>query len=118
AIPETGAELELIAGTQGGFHVWVTARIWDLNPEGLVIAYEGTPVGASAPISYPTEIAVRQSDLVREGDHWVRAGDFLRFMISGPADIVGTEVDVRITATCVGGASAEDVRRATIVDRM
>jgi hypothetical protein len=116
-IPETGAELELVAGPQGGFHVELTARIYDVNIEGLIISYDGTPVGAAAPTTYPTSITLDSTMVVREGDHWLR-NDILRFMVSGPADIVGMQVDVRVVVQCISGLSAQDVRRATIVDKL
>ncbi len=117
-IADSGAELELVAGTQGGFHVDVTARIWDLDVEGALLGYEAIPVGSTTPISVPTEIELTSTRVVREGDHWLRAGDFLRMNVSGPSGVVGMELELRVRVIDTSGESAEDVKRALIVDRI
>jgi hypothetical protein len=116
-IPESGAELELVAGSQGGFHVDLTARLWELEIDGLLVSYEAVPVGGTTPISVPTEVELNTSRVVPEGDHFLRAGDFLQLEVSGPADVVGMELEIRVRAACVGGGVAEDTTRARIVDR-
>jgi hypothetical protein len=116
-IPDEGAELELIAGPQGGWHVDLTARIWDLDLDRLRIRYEALPIGGTAPISVPTELELSPLRVVREGDHWLRAGDFLQMDVTNPAEVVGMELDVSVYVRDLAGRTAQDTRRARIVDR-
>ncbi len=116
-IPDGDAELELVAGPQGGWHVFLTARMWNLDVDGVHVAYEAFPAGGTEVVSFPTELDLTARRFVREGDHWLRAGDFLQLRIAAPADVVGSELDLRIRVQDPEGRVAEDVRRATIVDR-
>jgi hypothetical protein len=116
-IPDDGAELELVAGPQGGWHVDLTARLWDVDLDGLRIRYEAVPVGGTTPISVPTELILSPSRVVREGDHWLRAGDFLQMDVTNPAEVVGMQLDVSVHVEDRAGLTAEDTRRAVIVDR-
>jgi hypothetical protein len=113
-IPEAGAELELVAGPQGGWHIDVTTRLYDLAIEQLLLTYEITRDGDV--VSMPRQFMLREALVLREGDHYLRAGDFVPFEITQPADIVGDTVVVRVTAEAVDGARAEDQRTVTIVD--
>lgn len=113
-----GADLELVAGPQGGWHVWVTARIWNSRIDGLIIDYEAVPVGGTEPVSMPTQLELRADRVVHEGDHFLRAGDFVVMDITGPSDLVGVELVLRVRITDTTGRSASDERRVTIVDRL
>lgn len=117
AIPDA-AELELISGPQGGWHVWVTARIWDEQIDGLIISYEAVPVGSTTPITMPTELELDATRVVREGDHWLRAGDFTVFDVSGPPSVVGMQLVLTVRIRDVDGNVAEDSRTVTIVDNI
>lgn len=116
-IPDEGAELELVAGPQGGYHVDLTARLWNLDLDRLRIRYEARPVGSETPISLPLELELSPSRVVREGDHWLRAGDFLQMDVAQPSEVVGMTLDVSVYLRDQSGRMAEDTRRATIVDR-
>jgi hypothetical protein len=113
-----GAELELVSGPQGGWHVWVTARIFDEQIEGLIISYEAVPVGSTTPITMPTELQLNAMRVVREGDHWLRAGDFTVFDITGPPDVVGMQLVLTVRIRDTDGNMAEDSRTVTIVDNI
>lgn len=113
-IPPMGAELELVAGPQGGWHIDVTARLHGLAIEQLLLTYEITRDGEI--VSMPRQFMLREALVLREGDHYLRAGDFVPFQITQPADVVGDTVVVRVTAEAVDGARAEDQRTVTIVD--
>ncbi|MCZ7685243.1 MAG: hypothetical protein M5U28_43305 [Sandaracinaceae bacterium] len=115
-LPE-GAQLELVAGPQGGWHVDLTTRIWDVELDGLRTAYEAFPAGDTTRVSLPTELVLSSSRVVREGDHWLRAGDFLQLDVTGPADVVGRDLDVRVRVEDPAGRTAEDTRRVVIVDQ-
>lgn len=113
-IPPTGATLELVAGPQGGWHIDVTARLYDLDVEQLLLTYEITR--GDEVVSMPRQFMLREALVLREGDHFLRAGDFVPFDITQPADIVGDTVVVSVTAEAVDGARADDRRTVRIVD--
>ena len=113
-IPESGATLELIAGPQGGWHIDVTARLWDLTIDGLILTYEIRRDGEM--INLPRQFTLREALVVPEGDHYLRAGDFVPFDIAMPSDVVGDTVTVHVIAEHVDGPRAEDSRTVTIVD--
>lgn len=114
AIPESGGQLELVAGPQGGWHVDVTARLYDFEIEGLLLSYEIRRDGAI--VSMPRQFELREAIVVREGDHWLRAGDFVPFEITMPSDVVGDTVTVQVLAEPTEGSAASDARTVLIVD--
>jgi hypothetical protein len=113
-IPATGADLELIAGPQGGWHLEATARLYDLTVEGLLLSYRIERGGTV--ISMPVEFALSERRLTRDGDRWLRAGDQVRFEITEPADVVGDVVEFIVTANPTDGESVTDSRTITVVD--
>ncbi|HEY8432092.1 MAG TPA: hypothetical protein VIL20_27130 [Sandaracinaceae bacterium] len=108
-------ELELVAGPQGGWHVDVGARMWNLRADGLRIAYEASRGGV--PIHVPTEIELDTRHLQRAGDHWLRRGDVLQLAIASPDEVTGVELELRVRVWDRAGAAAEDARTAIVVDR-
>lgn len=115
-IPRAGADLELIAGPQGGWHLEATARLYDLNVEGLLLSYRIERAGTV--ISMPVEFALSERRLTRDGDRWLRAGDQVRFAITEPADVVGDVVELFVTADPTDGDPVTDSRTITVVDRV
>lgn len=118
-LPPAGAALELVGGPQGGFHVDVTARIHDLDVEDLLITYAAVDAATRAPVGHPTHVRVRAARLVREGDGWVRVGDFVILHDSMPDPVRGLTLEITLRCEEVaGGRSAEDARVVTIVDEI
>lgn len=113
-IPVEGAELELVAGPQGGWHLEVTARLYDLTVENLLLAYRIEREGMT--ISKPVEFSLTERRLVRDGDRWLRAGDNVIFEITAPADVVGDTVTVVVTADPTDGPIIMDSRTVTVID--
>lgn len=116
ALPDE-SELELISGPQGGWHVWVSTRIWASSLDGARIDYEAVPVGGTTPISMPTELDLT-GRVVREGDHWLRAGDFLVMAVTGPSGVVGMHLEITARVTDAAGHSGESSRTVHIVDEV
>jgi len=113
-IPATGADLELIAGPQGGWHLEATARLYELTVEGLLLSYRIERGGTV--ISMPVEFALSERRLTRDGDRWLRAGDQVRFEITEPADVVGDVVEIIVTANPTDGEAVTDSRTITVID--
>ncbi|MCX5747781.1 MAG: hypothetical protein NT062_35395 [Proteobacteria bacterium] len=107
----TGAQLELQHGPQGGWHVWVAARIWSdepAGPDGIVLVYDASsptkPMGK-------TSLALTNARLLREDDHWLRLGDLVILDVTGPADVVGMTLELTATVDTVS-----DGRSAMVID--
>ena len=118
SIPADAPTLELVAGTQGLWHVEATVRFWDLEPDQLTLEYFATPVGASAPVNVPAAYRLTRARVVPEGDHWLRLGDLIVFDITMPSDVVGRDVELVVRMTEPGGRSAEDRRVVRILDAL
>lgn len=113
-----GQDVELIAGVQGGFHINLTGRLYGLELDGITLEYEAVPVGASEPISMPTELVLDATDFVPDQGSSLRAGDFLILAVDGPSEVVGMELEVSLTARDTEGHRASDSRRLRIVDEI
>ncbi|MBW2464917.1 MAG: hypothetical protein JRH11_24925 [Deltaproteobacteria bacterium] len=113
-IPATGADLELIAGPQGGWHLEATARLYELTVEGLLLSYRIERGGTV--ISMPVEFGLSERRLTRDGDRWLRAGDQVRFEITEPADVVGDVVELIVIANPTDGEPVTDSRAVTVID--
>ncbi len=111
-----GQDVELIAGVQGGWHINLTGRLYGLTLDGITLDYEAVPVGGTAPISMPTELVLDATDFVPDSGAFLRAGDFLIMAVEDPAEVVGMELDVTLTATDTDGRSVSDTRRLRVVD--
>jgi hypothetical protein len=114
-IAESGATLELVHGPQGGYHVLVSVRVWDLDLDRVSLVYE---VSAGTRALSRTPFVLEASRFAREGDHVVRTGDFAILDVTGPEDVAGQDVLVRVTATADDGSSATDARTVTVVDEI
>lgn len=116
-IPMTGGELELVGGPQGGFHVFVTARIFEMDPDGMTLTFDATNVATGENVGTPASFNLVLARIQREGDHFVRAGDFLILDNMSPDAVRGLTLDVRVTAQeADGGLMATDHREILVVD--
>lgn len=111
-----GDTMELVAGPQGGWHFFVTCRLYDLTLEGITLSYAIERDGAT--ISMPLSLVLPESRFTREGDHWLRAGDFVVFDITMPSDVVGDTVTVSVTADPTDGDPVSDSATVMVVDEM
>jgi hypothetical protein len=111
---EEGAVLELVAGLQGGWHLDVATRLNRLGPEGVLLSYEARSETAER-VSFVTQTTLRTRSVIADGDAWQRVGDRVVLDITGPSDVVGTSVVVRVTAS-LGETTLSDERTVTIVD--
>ena len=114
-IPLSGAELEVVAGPQGGWHVFVSCRLYDLTIDDMLLSYRIERDGQV--ISMPTQYRLSERRLVHDGARWLRVGDLAIFDIGGPDEVVGDVVDVIVVAEPPDGPAVSDMRTGTLVDR-
>jgi len=111
-----GDPIELVAGPQGGWHVDVSLRFAGFGPHGILLTYEAVdPTGQT--ISYVTKALLSQKSVLTDGDGWQRVGDRIVLDIGAPAEVVGTDAVLHVTAT-LDGQSWSDERAVTIVDEL
>ena len=118
AIPETGAELELVRGPQGGHHVFLTARFRGLNPEGMTLTFTAVDTATGSVVRAPASFNLVLARVRAEGDAYVRVGDFLILEdMENPDAVRGLTLDITVLAEEAGtGRSATDHRVVLIVD--
>lgn len=110
-----GETIELVMGPQGGWHVDVALRIWGLDPRGISVVYEVVRLRDGALLSR-TSFLFDAGRFVPEGDHLVHTGDIAILDVTSASEIVGDEIELRVTASARDGTSARDARRTTVVD--
>lgn len=111
-----GADLELVHGPQGGYHLMATALFGlDVSPDMHVLRYDAIPVGADTPLG-TTQIALNERRLVRACGGWFRGGDIVVLSITTPGDVVGMDVDLVVSVLDGVGEVVRDTRRVHVVD--
>ena len=112
---EDGAELQVEAGPQGGYHVWIAARLKNLTASGSVTTVSGSFVD----LDYePSPVSLVFSFDPDEGDYCKIYG--LRFRLDDPEhpveSLLGEEVDVTVTITDALGVVESDTKRIVLSD--
>lgn len=115
-LPPEGGEIEIVSGPQGGFHVQVTARLFDLDPDGVTLVYEARDRASGAALNLPARYAISEERVIDGGDHHVRVGDRLVLDVGSAGEVAGVGVELSLSAERGGAALATDARAATLVD--
>jgi hypothetical protein len=110
-----GANIELIAGIQGGWHLDTSVRFGGFGPEGIELTYEAFDAASMAPVSFVTRATLSAAGLLEDGQSWIRLGDRVVMEITDPADVLGKELLIRLTAS-LSGQTFVDERRVVVVD--
>jgi hypothetical protein len=114
-IPETDADLGLVHGPQGGWHVDVAVQLYALEPDGLLLRYEIHDAATGEDLGMPLSFRLQRRFVEVEGDHFVRVGDRAIFDIMSDSEVLGRTVEIGVTAETPAGAMAEDSRIVTVV---
>lgn len=111
-----GADVELVNGPQGGWHVDVALRLYDVNPQELTMRIEGYDATSGDPVGVPIERILTERRVQPEGDHWLRVGDQLIFAIEGPDEVTDTDVRIEARITTPEGAMATAQKVVHVID--
>ncbi|MEM9068990.1 MAG: hypothetical protein AAGE52_10810 [Myxococcota bacterium] len=115
-VTDVGSRVELVAGFQGGFHIDVAVRLYDMPVDGLVLRYEVRDLDGTVR-SLPAEYALRESRATREGDAWVHTGNFVQLDIRVASDVIGDTVVLAVEADPLGRlAPVTDEVTVTVAD--
>lgn len=110
-----GADLELVHGPQGGYHLEATALFGlAVSPDMHVLRYDVTRLDGT--VLGTTQIALLERRLTRACGGWFRGGDILVLSIAGPADVVDADLDITVSVLDADGEVARDARRVHVVD--
>lgn len=107
-------EVELVHGPQGGWHLTMAMRVWQLVPAGLRWQVHRVDDGR---VLADLGLDARPGSYVPVDGALVRAGDILILGIDGPSEVV--DRDVRLDAyvrAATGEAAAQSVT-VRVVDR-
>lgn len=123
-VPLDGARVELVAGPQGGWHVYGRVRLRGVAPD-VYLTFSLAPAGGGAPVNLANETVRRQErrGLTLVGDVYESSVGELVILADGvrPPDVVGRSFrfsvrverpDPTLTRVLVGG----DERVVTVVD--
>ncbi len=108
------ASVELVAGSQGGWHIDVGLWFGGFGPSGIELVYEAVGVDAER-ISFVTYAEVYETSVLAADDGWYRVGDRVVLDVASPDEIVGETIIVRVTAA-LGDQTWSDERRVIVVD--
>jgi hypothetical protein len=115
-----GGTIELVMGPQGGWHVWASTRIIGVDPNGRIIHYVAETTDGV--VLAEASLALMTRFLTPIDGGWLRLGDRVIFPITGPADVVGRTIVLRVTledpAILDSGASDGGVARHAIASAM
>lgn len=98
-----GQDVDFIAGSQGGHHIWLSLRTIDVDPARVDLRIEIQPVDGSMPMQDSWNI-VRFDAM--EGTH----GEYIGWpaVIADPGCFVDREVRVRVIVEGEGGVAIAD----------
>jgi len=119
-----GTMVELVNGPQGGYHVQMAFRLWEIDPEGLLIEAHGYDATTGAEVTIPVERVLTARRVSPEGDHLLRLGDRLVFTTTDPATVYdpatmrGTELRITATFTPAVGDPVMAETTTMVVDLM
>ncbi|MBX3246768.1 MAG: hypothetical protein KF901_06285 [Myxococcales bacterium] len=113
---EDGAELPLVMGPQGGYHIDVTFRACAIEAMDARLQVWGHDAETGGQVSEELEriLTIRRVLYDDDGGCWTRVGDFLVFDTFDPSTIVGRRVRVRAVVREPGGLSVQDEREIIV----
>ncbi|MFT5353629.1 MAG: hypothetical protein ACI9KE_000829 [Polyangiales bacterium] len=116
SVTSDGDDAELVAGPQGGWHVDVALRLFNLEPDGALLTLQGFDADSGDALTVPIARRLTRSRVRRVDDHWLRLGDQMVFDVDDPAEV--TDREVRLTATIAeaDGRETSGALRVHIID--
>ncbi|MBJ94949.1 MAG: hypothetical protein CMP23_10830 [Rickettsiales bacterium] len=106
---EPGEDMELVAGSQGGWHLDVSLWFGGFGPGGVQLSYEAVD-GAATRVSFPTQAELYEASVVPADEGWYRFGDRIVLDIQAPEEVLGEELILRVTAALEEQTWSDEVR--------
>lgn len=114
---EDGQEVELVLGSQGGWHVWASVRAQGLEPDNVLFRIESEVVGMDVDPSI-SEIYIDLEDMPEgAADTTTMTHQFLGWphMQASPECVHGNDIRIRVILTDEAGNTVMDERTITPV---
>jgi hypothetical protein len=115
---EEGDPVELVSGPQGGFHLEFTLRLFNGDPEGLVLDYRVYERQSAKQLSFPARYVIGKGYVLDKGDHFLRVGDRSILDVGSAMQAQGLQVDASCRIEHAGIVIAEDQKTLTIIDEV
>lgn len=114
---DDGAELTLVMGPQGGYHVDITFRACGIVPMDARLRVDGFDAETGREVAFEIDrILTERRVRVEEDGCWTRVGDLLVFDVLMPSEIVGREVRVEARVVAEDGTTASTTRTIRVVE--
>ena len=117
ALDESGS-IELVSGPQGGYHLEFTLRLFDVDPDDLVLDYQVYEMTSKQRVSMPARYVITKASVLDRGDHFLRVGDRAILDVKSASAAQGMDVEVSCRIERKGATLAEDKKKAAIVDEI
>ncbi len=114
-LPPSGGELPIVLGSQGGIHVLVGFRVWDMDL-GMDITYRLVDPETEAVVGTPTALSLRPTLFTNDGTSTIRNPDLVVLNNEEPRveDFAGRTVRLELEARSAD-SHACDARTARLV---
>ncbi len=109
---EAGTVLELHRGTQGGQHVYVSLRAWDMPVYRNTVELTLERVSDGRQLSADYEVKLRFDAPMGEGEPALLEG--LLLVVRNPSDVIGQQVRLKASIESEDGHQGSDSRTATV----
>jgi hypothetical protein len=114
---DDGAELTLVMGPQGGYHVDITFRACGIVPMDARLRVDGFDAETGREVAFEIDRILTERRVRIEDDGcWTRVGDLLVFDVLMPSEIVGREVRVDARVVAEDGTTASTTRSIRVVE--
>lgn len=112
-----GDETEMVMGLQGGWHIDVSTRFYDVDAVDLQLSIVGVTPETNEQVTRTVDrLLLERHTEVGAGGVRTRAGDRLILDIESPADITGRPLLIRVTGTSADGVVARGEASVVVVD--
>lgn len=115
---EDGGDVELVMGPQGGWHVDVALRLYDLDPMDMQLTIEGFDITDDESATIQIERLLTLRRVREEDDHYLRVGDQLVFTVADGSQAEGRDIRIEVQATQADGGVGRASKVIHVVDLM
>ncbi len=115
---QDGDFIELVSGPQGGYHLEFTLRLFDVDPDGLVLDYQVHAHASTKRLSGPARYVIATGYVLDRKEYFLRVGDRAILEIKAPMEARNLDVDASCRIERAGAVLAEDHKRLTIIDEL
>ena len=116
--PEEGAEIRLVHGFQGGYHVEPSMYLSGISQSGFeaTITYEVERVSDGEKLNRRDTYIVGQYGWTSYKEGFLHHSNPVVFKTRTPDEVLGDEIQLRVTVDLENGGKASDTQTGTLID--